>query len=33
MKVPSKAFAFIYGDISCEVSVEIPYSFEEVDLL
>ena len=33
MEVPSKAFAFIYGEISYVVVVEIPFSFEEVDLL
>ena len=33
MEVPSKAYTIIYGDISCVVSVEITYSFEEVDQL
>ena len=32
MKVPSKVFAFIYGEISIAVSMEIPYLLVEADL-
>ena len=33
MKVPSKAFAFIYGGMIYTVVMEIPYSLEEFGLL